>query len=149
MEDNWLGSAGTMTLVTFFGVHNATRAASLVVICFSNEVRSQRAEQFKNAQNLVVNFSTRICCVIQPFQSLQAPTDDCWQACSITCSSRGHVDMRARSTTWSIPPIQMCRVGVWVWRVCGFGGKFRLEKPYGGNRILETMRSTAKRECEQ
>jgi len=49
---------------------------SLVVICFSNDVRSQRAEQFKNVQDLALNCSTRIGCVIQPFQSLQAPIHD-------------------------------------------------------------------------
>jgi len=43
-----------------------------VVICFSNDVRSQRAEQLKNAQDLV----TCISCAIQPFQSLQAPIHD-------------------------------------------------------------------------
>jgi len=47
-----------------------------VVICFISDVRSQRAEQFKNVQDLAINFATRVGCVIQPFQSLQAPNHD-------------------------------------------------------------------------
>jgi hypothetical protein len=47
-----------------------------VVICFSNNVRSQRAEQFKNVQDLALNFATRVGCVIQACQNLQAPIHD-------------------------------------------------------------------------
>jgi len=47
-----------------------------VVICFINDVRSQRVEQFKNVQDLALAFATRVDCVIQPFQSLQAPIHD-------------------------------------------------------------------------
>jgi hypothetical protein len=47
-----------------------------VVICFINDVTSQRAEQFKNVQDLALAFAARVGCVIQPFQSLQAPIHD-------------------------------------------------------------------------
>ena len=45
----------------------------------------------------------------------------CWQTCSIACSSRGNVDMslRAKSSTLSSPPIQICVVDP---KVCGSGG---------------------------
>ena len=33
-----------------------------------------------------------------------------WQTCNMACSSRGQVDISARSSTYSIPPIQICVV---------------------------------------
>ena len=42
-------------------------------------------------------------------------------ACDFRYSNGGHVDMRARSSTYSRPPIQMCVVDP-VQRVCEFGG---------------------------
>jgi len=47
-----------------------------VVICFINDVTSQWAEQFKNVQDLALALTGRVGCVIQPFESLQAPIDD-------------------------------------------------------------------------